>query len=148
MFYYFIPDHCQILLFLLSVVDWGRARSRDTAGTANHKMINILIKAEEGGNRVTFRFIAFVFPRNSCMCGALLCCKWQNTCLPRGSAESIPYFALHSCTAWLYLLNCPYLNSQVFSPLCFLPHPTLGKSVSVGLNCIPGLTHNKQIQSA
>jgi len=47
--------------------------------------------------------------------GALLSCRWLNTCLPVGSSEWIPYFALLACA--VFSLPIKLLLSQ---PVCFL----------------------------
>jgi len=51
--------------------------------------------------------------------GALLSWRWLNTCLPMGSSEWVPCFALLADTAFAYLINCLYLNPRVFSLLPF-----------------------------
>lgn len=45
---------------------------------------------------------------------ALLSRKQLNICLPMGSSEWIPYFALLAYTALLHLFNCLYHDPQVF----------------------------------
>lgn len=55
------------------------------------------------------------------MCGGTL--PSSNKHLPAGGKQRWSDFALFVCMALLYLLNCLYLNSQVFSFLPFLFFP-------------------------
>jgi len=60
-------------------------------------------ECKAGGRRKkgrTFRVMAFVFPANHYRDGAWLSWRWLNTCLPMGSSECIPSFALLACMAF------------------------------------------------
>ena len=72
---------------------------------------------EEEGRGGTFRVMVFVFPSNRYVWWSLASWRWLNTCLPMGSSEWIPYFALLACTA--FALPIKLFLSQPTSFLTF-----------------------------
>jgi len=71
-----------------------------------------------------FGVMEFVFPRNHYVWWALLSWKWLNICLPMGSSEWIPYFAMlvHIAFALPSKLSlCQPMRSYTFTFLIFLP---------------------------
>lgn len=81
--------------------------------------------SRRGGRGRMFAATAFVIPRIVTCDEAQLSEMWLNMCLPLGSNEWIPHFALLAHTILLHLQNCLYLKPLVFSLLFFpiCPHP-------------------------
>ena len=79
--------------------------------------------------------------------GALLSWRWLNTCLPMGSAERIPCFALLACMAFTLPIKLSLSQPTsffTFTLLILSPIPLWGKWVSecMELGCWLGLNHD------
>ena len=77
--------------------------------------------------------------------GALLSWRWLNSCLPMGSSELIPCFALLACTPFAFLIKL-FLSHEFshFYPSHSLPNPTGGSVTEwlIGLSGHMRLNHD------
>jgi len=79
--------------------------------------------------------------------GALLSWRWLNTCLPMGSSEHIPHFALLACVALAFHIKLSLSQPTSFLTFTLLirspiPPGRKGASCRVVLTCQLGLNHN------